>query len=103
MGSFKSDVITKVKSVPFGKVVSYGQVALVCGKPRGARGVGWILNSLEEAHQVPWWRVVNNLGRITIKGSIYTPEDQKRELQLEGIEVSDDFEIDIEKYRYKFN
>ena len=98
--NFKNGVIKIVRNIPSGKVVSYGQVAIYLGIPRAARQVGWTLNRLGKDIKVPWWRVINNTGRISIKGSEYTPEDQKERLESEGVEVGKDYEIDIEKYRF---
>lgn len=101
--SFTNKVIATVKKIPFGKVASYGQVALYAGVPRGARQVGWILHATETkpSIQIPWWRVINNSGRISIKGSYsYTPDLQRKLLLAEGIEVAKNFDIDIEKYRW---
>lgn len=100
MSDFKKQVIKVVSLIPYGKVVSYGQVALYVGMPRAARQVGWILNQLEERVSVPWWRVVNNQGRISIKGSKYSAEDQKKLLLQEGIQVSQDLAFDMDKYRF---
>lgn len=96
---FKESVVRIVRLIPKGKVASYGQVALYLGLPRAARQVGWILNQLEGNTPVPWWRVVNNDGRISIKGSKYSALDQKKLLEGENIKVSKDFTFDIEKYR----
>ncbi|HTK03484.1 MAG TPA: MGMT family protein [Alphaproteobacteria bacterium] len=101
MSKFKDSVIKIVNLIPHGKVVSYGQVALYLGMPRAARQVGWILNGLEDEFPVPWWRVVNNKGYLSIKGSMYTAQDQKELLVKEGIEVQEDFTFDIEKYRFR--
>lgn len=101
MGSkFKEKVIKIVSFIPWGKVVSYGQVALYVGLPRAARQVGWTLNRLEEDVKVPWWRVVNNQGRISIKGPKYTAYDQKELLLQEGICINTDLTFEIEKYRF---
>lgn len=100
MSKFKDRVIKVVKMIPYGKVVSYGQVALYVGIPRGARQVGWTLNRMEGGFQIPWWRVINNQGRISIKGSKYSAVDQKRLLVKEGIGVNDDLTLDIKKYRF---
>lgn len=81
-------------------MVSYGQVALYIGIPRSGRQVGWVLNRVEEKIKIPWWRVVNNQGRISIKGSRYTAADQKNLLINEGIEVKEDLTFDITKYRF---
>ena len=100
MSDFKEGVIKVVSLVPYGKVVSYGQVALYIGIPRAARQVGWTLNRMEGETQLPWWRVINNQGRISIKGSKYSTEDQKELLVQEGIKINDDLTLDIGKYRF---
>lgn len=99
--SFKKRVISVVEKIPVGKVVSYGQVALYIGTPRAARQVGWILNKLEENTPLPWWRVVNNQGRISIKGSKYSADLQKQLLLQEGILIQEDLTFDIEEYRFE--
>lgn len=101
--NFKEKVVQAVKMIPKGRVVSYGQVALACGSPRAARQVGWVLHTLDGGNSVPWWRVINNLGLISIKGNlISTPQVQKQFLEQEKIIVSDDYKIDINKYRYNY-
>lgn len=97
---FKNQVIKVIKLVPFGKVASYGQIALYIGMPRAARQVGWILNGLEGNTPIPWWRIVNNRGRISIKSSRYSATEQKELLESEGIKISDELTFDIEKYRF---
>lgn len=89
-----------VNQIPYGRVVSYGQVAAYVGVPRGARQVGWILRQLERG-DVPWWRVVNNEGRISIKGNLYHDANSQREyLRAEGIKVGEDYRVEMAKYRY---
>ncbi len=101
--NFREQVIEAVNKVPKGKVVSYGQVAARCGSPRAARQVGWMLRTLGGNNRVPWWRVINNLGYISIKGNeVVTPLVQKNFLESEGVVVDDELKIDIEKYRYYF-
>lgn len=102
---FKKAVIKFISSIPKGKVVSYGQVAVVCGKPRGAREVGWILRNIDALkNRIPWWRVVNHQGVISIKGNWTADKElQARLLRKDGVEVNKDLKFDIEKYRYAFN
>src|SRR5665213_2052849 len=102
MDSFKQKVIIFIQKVPKGKVVSYGQVAAIAGSPRAARQVGGILRALDTSHiAVPWWRVINNKGVISIKGNwTATKELQARLLRKEGVEVSKDFIVDINRYRF---
>lgn len=103
MSLFKQKVIAAVDKVPYGTVASYGQIALYVGLPSTARQVGWILNSTEHDREVdiPWWRIVNNAGRISIKGSnSNTPDLQRKLLMAEGIIVKENFDLDIKAYRW---
>lgn len=102
--NFKDSVKKYVQKVPRGKLVSYGQVAAACGSPRAARQVGWMLHTLDGDNSVPWWRVINTQGYISIKGNlISTPLAQKKLIEAEGVPVSEDFKIDLEKYRYYYS
>ncbi len=71
------------------------------GTPRAGLQVGGVLNKLDETADVPWWRVINNSGRISIKGSDFSARDQKERLEAEGVVVSNKLKIDIEKYRWR--
>ena len=99
MPHFKDSVVEIVNKIPKGKVMSYGQVALCTGSPRAARQVGWVLSGLS-GNKVPWWRVVNKDGVITIKNGKFDKNEQRQLLRLEGIEVGENYELDIEKYRF---
>jgi len=100
MSSFKERIITIVRSVPKGTVVSYGQVAAYAGLARAARQVGFIMREMEE--DVPWWRVVNNSGRVSIQGNWNADKPlQSKLLVSEGVLVNDDFTFAIEKYRFR--
>jgi methylated-DNA-protein-cysteine methyltransferase-like protein len=102
MKDFRARVLYFIKKVPPGKVVSYGQVAAAAGSPRAARQVGGILRTVGEADGIPWWRVVNNKGVISIKGNWTANKEQQRNLLAqEGIEISENFTIDMVRYRYK--
>lgn len=101
MTKFQQAVVKVVNLIPEGKVMSYGQVALYVGLPRAARAVGWILKSLDESTPLPWWRVINNQGRISIKGNKnFDANFQKKLLEKDGVIVSENFEIHIKKYRH---
>jgi len=97
---FTEAVWTVIRAVPRGRVVSYGQVAAYAGVPRAARAVGWLLRQSHD-ESVPWWRVINNAGRISIKANwFHDAAEQKKRLRAEGVEVGERFEIEIEKYRW---
>jgi methylated-DNA-protein-cysteine methyltransferase-like protein len=96
---FSERVLQIIQQIPPGKVMSYGQVAAYAGVPRAARQVGWILNKSQDA-TLPWWRVLNNSGRITIKGSAFSPETQAALLRAEGISFNSDLTCNINDFRY---
>ena len=86
--SFADRVYRVVRSVPRGRIVSYGGVAAMLGHPRSARGVGTALRSLPDDTDVPWWRVVNRHAEISIRGLPGQPDPrmiQRKLLQKEGI------------------
>jgi len=96
---FKQRVLEVVRNIPPGKVMSYGQVAAYVGLPRAARQVGWILRQLHE-NDVPWHRVINQKGVISISDNFNADRDlQKKLLEAEGITVND-FQLDMGKYRF---
>lgn len=100
MSTFKNKVIKAVGLIPPGKVASYGQIALLMGAPRAARQVGWILRQIGAETNIPWWRVINQKGRISIDGNLHADRElQRKLLEADGIEVND-FQVDMEKYRF---
>ena len=103
MTPFKKKVIEVVSLIPPGKVASYGQVATYIGAPRAARQVGWILRQVGPEVNIPWWRVINQKGRISITGNFNADRDlQKKLLEADGVDVKD-FQVDMEKYRFTAN
>ncbi|MFA5776321.1 MAG: MGMT family protein [Patescibacteria group bacterium] len=98
MSKFKDCVLKAVSLVPKGKVVSYGQVALMVGIPRAAIQVGWVLH--ESGDKVPWWRVVNKKGRISTTCLEHDANMQKVLLEQDGVEVSDKLMVDMCIYRF---
>lgn len=94
--SFKENVIQIVKSIPFGKVTTYGTIAALAGIPRGGRLVGGMLHY--QGEELAWHRVVNRHGFISTKCLDHPKQLQKVLLEQEGIEVSKDFMVNLEKY-----
>jgi len=101
MSKFTDQVIKIVRKVPYGKVVSYGQVSLMAGVPRAALQVGWVLHLSGEDGITPWWRVINNTGKISTKCIEHEANYQKKLLEKEGVEVRKNLKIDIKKYRWR--
>jgi len=101
MNPFTEKTIKIIKSIPAGKIMTYGQIAAEAGSPRGARQVVRILHSMSEKHQLPWHRVVNAKGEIAIKDE-ETHFLQITLLRKEGIAVDENHRINVEQYRYDF-
>ncbi len=99
---FFTYVYRLVSRVPKGKVVTYGQVAALLGAPRAARAVGTALRSLPRpfSHTVPWQRVINAAGGISLRGDVVRVEEQRWLLEAEGIEFNRHGKINLKKYRW---
>ena len=97
MTQFTEEVLVIIKGIPYGKVMSYGQVARFAGNNRGARQVARILHSMTEKHHLPWHRIINSKGRIAITDGRYAAI-QRKLLISEGVEVSEEGYIDISIY-----
>ena len=101
--NFYDQVFAVVRRIPAGKVTSYGRVAKMLGRPNAARAVGYALSSLKGKtnHDVPWQRVVNGQGRISIVNREHTANQQADLLRAEGIEVRNEVHIDLDKYLWE--
>jgi methylated-DNA-protein-cysteine methyltransferase-like protein len=102
MMPFTKRVIDTIKSVPKGKVMTFGEVAEVAGNKRGARQVVRVLHTMSDAYDLPWHRIVNAKGEIAIK------DEESRYIQLhnlkqEGIEFDDKGRVDLERFRLVIN
>jgi methylated-DNA-protein-cysteine methyltransferase-like protein len=79
-----------VRRIPRGRVATYGQVAAVAGLPRHARLVGYALSTLPADSGVPWHRVVNAKGQISLRSDALGHEDlQAHLLRREGVRMVD--------------
>jgi methylated-DNA-protein-cysteine methyltransferase related protein len=95
--SLTDSIIEIVLSIPKGKVATYGQIAALAGSPLAARAVVRVLNSSSEKYKLPWFRVVNSKGKISLpKGGGY--EMQKQMLEAEGIVFNKNDKIDFNKF-----
>ena len=97
---FTQRVLKVIKSIPEGKVLSYGRVAALAGNSRGARQVSRILHSMSGKHDLPWHRVVNCRGKISLApGRGY--ELQRALLESEGVCFSLAHTIELETYLWQ--
>jgi methylated-DNA-protein-cysteine methyltransferase-like protein len=93
--NFYEQVYAVVRQVPAGQVTSYGRVARMLNRPKAARAVGYALNALKDKddHGVPWQRVVNSQGHISIVNREFNASLQAQLLRDEGVPVDEQLRI----------
>lgn len=93
--SFSEAVYEIVAQIPKGRVMTYGQIAALCGSPRSARTVGQV------AHwgppDLPWQRVVNKTGGLASGYTTGGREAHRKDLEADGVAVSVDYRVDIDR------
>jgi len=95
MNNFFDEVYIIISRIPYGKVVSYGQIARMLGRPRAAREVGWAMRHCPE--HLPWQRIVKTDGSIT--GGQFA-EMRKAVLAMEGVDFLLDGRVDMDACRW---
>ena len=97
MNSFEI-IYEVVKSIPKGKVATYGQVARLAGNPRWSRVVGYALHVNPAPGVIPCHRVVNREGKVAPAFAFGGSDIQRELLEAEGIIFESDGHVDLEKY-----
>lgn len=87
-----------VRSIPEGKVMTYGQVALLAGNPRWARVVGYALHVNPQPGVIPCHRVVNREGRVAPGFAFGGTDVQRQLLEGEGVSFLENGLVDMEKH-----
>jgi methylated-DNA-protein-cysteine methyltransferase related protein len=95
-----ADIFDAVRAVPRGRVATYGQVALMAGIPGHARLVGYALHTLEEGTDVPWHRVINARGSISLHAQ-FGGLLQREFLEAEGVVFGPDDKVSLRDYRWE--
>ena len=95
MNLFTERAIRIIQGIPAGHVMTYGQVAAAAGSPRGARQVVRVLHSMSKKYGLPWHRIINVQGEISL-----TDGDQRELLEMEGIIFKENGKIDLTVYRW---
>jgi methylated-DNA-protein-cysteine methyltransferase-like protein len=83
--AFHAAVYRLLRQVPKGRVVTYGQIATLLGYPRAARAVGQAMRHAPP--HLPWHRVVNAQGGISLRGNVGSMLTQRLLLEQEGVPV----------------
>lgn len=95
-------IYATVRRIPTGRVATYGQIAQLAGLPRQARLVGYALNALPNGSAVPWHRVVNAQGRISLRSNgLGHDVQQQLRLQREGVHFNLQGVIDLGKFQWQ--
>lgn len=92
------------RSIPPGRVATYGQIALLCEKPKNARQVGHGLKCGLAGKDIPAHRIVNAKGLLAGAAYFDTPHTQKRLLEAEGVEVKqtgNGWQVDLKRFGWK--
>ena len=90
-----------VRSIPEGRVATYGQVAALAGIPGHARQVGYALNALPDESGVPWQRVINARGEISKRMDPQYEWIQKTLLEEEGVQFDARGRVPLPEYRWQ--
>ena len=92
---FNKRVYEVCRSIPRGKVATYGQIALLCGKPKNARQAGHALGHMPKGVEAPAYRVVNARGHLSGAAAFAVPKQQRRLLEAEGVIVDSEENVDL--------
>ncbi|WP_114191570.1 MGMT family protein [Edaphovirga cremea] len=97
--NFRQRVFQVIAAIPEGRVTTYGEIASLAGSPRAARQVGGVLKRLPEGSSLPWHRVVNRRGEISLQGEDF--QRQRQALLSEGITFEAGGRIDLVRFGWK--
>jgi len=89
-----------ISQIPQGKVATYGQIATLAGYPNYARQVGYALNAVPDDVDVPWYRVINSKGMISIKKGGGYENVQRLLLEAEGVIFDSQDRVTLSEYQW---
>jgi methylated-DNA-protein-cysteine methyltransferase-like protein len=96
---YREKVFAIVRSIPAGRVMTYGQIAMMLGEEYTARTVGYVMSGAD-AERVPWQRVINSQGKCST-GRLTIPINLQHELlEAEGIVFTNSGKCDLRIYRW---
>jgi len=99
--NYFEQVYNILKTVPNGKVTTYGDIARALGNPHKSQIVGYALHVNPDPEHIPCYKVLNRFGALSDSFAFGGKEVQKLMLNNDGIEVVD-YKVDLEKYGYRF-
>ena len=91
-----------IAAIPEGKVATYGQVAALAGLPGHARQVGYALRAAPDGLNLPWQRVINGQGQVSLRSGIGLEEGYQRHLlEEEGVVFTLAGKVDLKEYQWE--
>ena len=99
--NFFQKVYQIVRTIPVGKIMTYGQVAAMCGNPRASRVVGYALHVNPQPGIIPCHRIVNREGYLSGGFAFGGIEVQKALLEAEGVVVDAQYRVDLERFLWR--
>lgn len=99
MDANRQRILTVIAQIPPGKVATYGQIASLAGLPRRARLVGRVLKTCADP-KIPWYRVVNSRGEISLRSGSECQQVQYEALLEEGVEFDIRRRIDLSRFQW---
>ncbi|MBI9101985.1 MAG: MGMT family protein [Spirochaetales bacterium] len=98
ISDFAKRVTEIIASIPAGKVATYGQIAILAGNPRAGRQVARFLHSMSKKYDLPWQRVVNARGSISLPAPF--GDHQRALLEEEGVVFDLKGRIDLKRFQF---
>jgi methylated-DNA-protein-cysteine methyltransferase-like protein len=93
---YRERVFRIVRSIPRGRVMTYGQIAEILGEGYTPRTVGFVMHSSND--KTPWHRVINAQGGCSTRGIVLPHDKQQRMLEAEGVSFNERGRCDLQKY-----
>ena len=98
--SFYDEVYRIVSQIPKGSVMTYGQIAALCGSPKASRAVGYALHVNPQPGVIPCHRIVNRHGYLSGGFAFGGIDVQKSLLEREGVFVDDAYRVDLDRFLF---
>lgn len=90
-----------VERIPLGRVATYGQIAALAGFPGNAREVGYALAALAEGTDLPWQRVINARGEVSLRREAGRDGFQRHLLEEEGVVFGPGGRVDLARFAWE--
>lgn len=93
---YRERVFRIVRSIPPGRVMTYGQIAEILGEGYTPRTVGFVMHSSND--KTPWHRIINAQGACSTRGIVLPHDKQQRMLEAEGVSFNERGRCELQQY-----